>query len=1069
MMIADLHIHSKYSLATSRDCDAPHLDLWARYKGIHLVGTGDFTHPQWRKELQIMLTPAEEGLWQLKNEYRLPGEVALTAAPVDPLLPADPRFVLSAEISTIYKRNGKTRKVHHVILVPSMEDAESLSHKLEAIGNLHSDGRPILGIDSHDLLEILLDTCPQAVYIPAHIWTPHFSLFGAFSGFETLEECYGDLASYVHAVETGLSSDPAMNRRVSLLDRLTLVSNSDAHSPAKLGREANLLRIAPSYPALAHAIQTGEGMAGTLEFFPEEGKYHLDGHRACGLRQEPEETLRTGGRCPVCGKKVTVGVLHRIEEMADRPAGFVLPAGKPFESLIPLPEVIAASTGSSAVSKKTQERYFAMLRDLGPEFTILRDLPTETIEASAGHAIGEGIRRLRAGKVDCLAGYDGEYGTISLFAPGELEVIRGQVSMLGINSIGKRKPREDSAAWRGEKGKADEKASPIVLDRNPSMNTPLNPQQAQAVMSTVPTLAVIAGPGTGKTKTLVERLAHLLEEERIPPSSITAVTFTNQAAEEMRLRLETRLGGKARLRGLTIGTFHSICLQLLDPKPILDPSEALRLMERILTEHGSALAPATCLGMISTVKNGQSIRSAGLSQVLYNAYQAELVQRNIRDLDDLLLDALTLDPHENKRFTHLLVDEFQDINPVQHRLIRHWSEHGQSLFVIGDPDQSIYGFRGANAKCFEELKTTLPRLETITLRHNYRSTPAILQGALALIRHNPGEVRMLEPHRKDVAPIRLMTAEKPFDAAIWVAKDINRMVGGMDMVAASWAERQRQEIRSFSDIAVLCRTRHQLALMESCLRHESIPCVIYGRDDFLTDPAVAGTIGFFRFLLEPRDTVSLETCLQRVWRVPSVLIQRAVSWAMEQSNLKVEAARQALSSFDGLLPWLDLVDIFLPRVEKEKPRKLLQQWVDIRGKNPAMEQLLHASVFHEDMSSFLSTLLLGEDVDLRRLSGSRTPREAVKLMTIHGSKGLEFPVVFLSADAFPLAGDAPDASKTEEERRLFFVGMTRAKDELIVTASQEDLLFVAEIKSHAQRGRIPGRKQPERAEQLSLI
>ena len=291
MLIADLHIHSRYSRATSADCDAPHLELWARMKGVALLGTGDFTHPKWRQELQEQLEPAEEGLYTLKEGERLPCPVAGPA----------PRFVLSGEISTIYKQDGKTRKVHHVILLPGLEEAEALARRLEAIGNLHSDGRPILGLDSRTLLEITLDCCPRAIFIPAHIWTPHFSVFGAFSDFHTLEECYGDLTPEIHALETGLSSDPPMNRRLSMLDGYQLVSNSDAHSPAKLGREANLLDCALSYSGLKRALETGEGLRGTVEFYPEEGKYHLDGDRACHCRLEPAVSLRLGGLCPVFG------------------------------------------------------------------------------------------------------------------------------------------------------------------------------------------------------------------------------------------------------------------------------------------------------------------------------------------------------------------------------------------------------------------------------------------------------------------------------------------------------------------------------------------------------------------------------------------------------------------------------------------------------------------------------------------------------------------------------------------------------------------------------------------------
>ena len=284
MLIADLHIHSRFSRATSRECDAPHLDLWARRKGVDLLGTGDFTHPAWRKELSEALEPAGEGVFALKEALRLPCEVE-----------GEARFVLSAEISSIYKKDGRTRKVHNVILMPSFEAAERLSVRLERVGNLHSDGRPILGLDCRDLLEMTLEACPEAVFIPAHIWTPHFSLLGAFSGFDSIEECFGDLSCHIRALETGLSSDPPMNWRVSALDGRTLVSNSDAHSPAKLAREANLLSCETSYPALRRAIETGEGFEGTIEFFPEEGKYHLDGHRACDVCLEPSETHAHGG------------------------------------------------------------------------------------------------------------------------------------------------------------------------------------------------------------------------------------------------------------------------------------------------------------------------------------------------------------------------------------------------------------------------------------------------------------------------------------------------------------------------------------------------------------------------------------------------------------------------------------------------------------------------------------------------------------------------------------------------------------------------------------------------------
>ena len=409
--IADLHIHSRFSMATSKEGTPENLDFWARKKGISLIGTGDFTHPVWREELKERLVSEGNGLYRLRDEYvkeesrKFPGEGT--------------HFVVSGEISSIYKKNGKTRKVHNVILLPSLEAADAMAQRLEKIGNIHSDGRPILGLDSHDLLEMMLDVCPEGILIPAHIWTPHFSVLGAKSGFDSVEECFEELAPYIHALETGLSSDPAMNWRISKLDRYQLVSNSDAHSPSKLGREANLLDIDCSYEGLYRAIQTGEGLEGTVEFFPEEGKYHFDGHRKCGVSLSPVEAERLGGICPVCGKKLTMGVDHRVEQLADRAEGFVKKDGKKYESLVPLPEVISACMGYSTASKKVQGCFEQMLQTLGTEFDILRNVPAEDIKTCAGERLAEGIENVRTGKVKRIPGYDGEYGKIQLFAEND--------------------------------------------------------------------------------------------------------------------------------------------------------------------------------------------------------------------------------------------------------------------------------------------------------------------------------------------------------------------------------------------------------------------------------------------------------------------------------------------------------------------------------------------------------------------------------------------------------------------------------------------------------------------------
>ena len=401
--IADLHIHSRFSRATSKQLSPRHLAAWARCKGINVLGTGDFTHPQWRDELRRQLVRDEaSGLYRLSG----PAEELDFLQGKTPPDADGPLFLLQTEISSIYKRQGKVRKVHNLIFVPTLDDADRLSQRLELVGNLHSDGRPILGLDSRDLLEMTLDVCPEAVLIPAHVWTPWFALFGSKSGFDRLEDCFDDLSSHIFALETGLSSDPGMNRMVSQLDGYALISNSDAHSGANLGREANFFAGAPSYDGIFAALRAAARrlppdrqpqdcrFLGTMEFYPEEGKYHLDGHRACGVVLEPREALALDNICPVCGKPLTIGVLHRVCELADRetPASLLHePEARP---LIPLPELVGEILGVGSGSRKVQDKYAALLRELGPDLDILCRMDEEQVQlmkrrGGVGHDLSE--------------------------------------------------------------------------------------------------------------------------------------------------------------------------------------------------------------------------------------------------------------------------------------------------------------------------------------------------------------------------------------------------------------------------------------------------------------------------------------------------------------------------------------------------------------------------------------------------------------------------------------------------------------------------------------------------------
>jgi len=419
--IADLHIHSKYSRATSKDMAPEALWRWAQLKGITVVGTGDFTHPAWLMELTEKLEPAGNGLFRLKKEFQ--------SKDIPDSVRADVFFMLSSEISCIYKKNGRTRKIHSIVYVPDLIDCAKINIALSRIGNLASDGRPILGLDAKVLLKIVMDTCHQAMFVPAHVWTPHFSVFGAESGFDSIEECFEELTPHIHAIETGLSSDPPMNWRWSALDRITLISNSDAHSPAKMGREANIFDTEISYSTIADAITTKKNFLGTIEFFPEEGKYHYDGHRVCGVNLSPKETIRHNYLCPQCGRRVTVGVMHRVDKLADRVDGFKLEGALPFYSVIPLTEILAETLEVGVASKAVDQEYQKLIQRIGSEFKILLDSSLPDIERVASPIIREAIARVRQGNVHITPGFDGEFGKIKIFEGAERKQIKGQATL----------------------------------------------------------------------------------------------------------------------------------------------------------------------------------------------------------------------------------------------------------------------------------------------------------------------------------------------------------------------------------------------------------------------------------------------------------------------------------------------------------------------------------------------------------------------------------------------------------------------------------------------------------------
>jgi len=411
--IADFHIHSKYSRATSKEMNLENLDKWAKIKGIKILGTGDFTHPEWLKHLKEKLEPAEVGLFKLKNSD------------------SQTRFILTVEISCIYSKKNKVRRIHILVFAPSFEAVDKINAHLGWIGNLKSDGRPILGLDAKELAKIVLDASEDCLVIPAHCWTPWFAIFGSKSGFDSLKECFDEYTKYIYAVETGLSSDPAMNWRLSALDKITLISNSDSHSLPKLGREANVFDTEVSYPAIADVIKTKNTskFLYTVEFFPQEGKYHYDGHRSCQISLSPKETKLYNNICPNCGRPLTIGVLSRVEELADREKGFQPENAIPFKSLIPLEEIIAEALGTLPGTKQGQEEYKNLIEKFGNEFQVLLEASFSDLTAATLSRIAEGILRVREGKVNITPGYDGVYGRIKIFPDGEQKILSKQKTL----------------------------------------------------------------------------------------------------------------------------------------------------------------------------------------------------------------------------------------------------------------------------------------------------------------------------------------------------------------------------------------------------------------------------------------------------------------------------------------------------------------------------------------------------------------------------------------------------------------------------------------------------------------
>ncbi len=1100
--IADLHIHSKFSMATAKNLDLEHLHIAAQLKGIQVVATGDATHPGWMAEIKDKLVPAEKGLFTLKPEL-----AEKCNSQVPPACRGQVRFILESEISSIYKKNGRTRKNHNLVFLPDIDAADRFNARLNKIGNIKSDGRPILGLDSRDLLEILLETTCDGFLVPAHIWTPWFSLFGSKSGFDTIEECFEDLSSNIFAVETGLSSDPLMNWRVKDLDGLTLVSNSDAHSPMKLGREANLFNTALSFPGIKAALKSGdpELFLGTFEFYPEEGKYHLDGHRKCGVCFKPQETIAAGGICPVCGKQLTLGVLYRVEELAGRPSGERPDRTHPFYSIAPLVNILSEIFRVGPGSKKIAKYYDSVLARLGSEFSILHELKIADIEKAGIPLLAEAVRRMRAGEMRVVPGYDGEYGIIKIFSDSEREKLFGRQTLFSIpEAVKKNKLKKQALSpARPQEKPGVVKSKPPETDALPDFRAieTFNKEQKKAILHKNGPLMIIAGPGTGKTRTIVGRMANLIKTENVSPENILAVTFTVKAAREMKDRLSSASGDSVGLPFCS--TLHSLCYSILAEQNTKrdicvigdrDRSYILKMaVERVERRIGKMpFGRHKAADIIIAAKQkllkpedefvpGKITAEKDISGLvaIYKEYQHIMSLLSLCDYEDLILktvlffdsDHLALETYRN-RFKYIFVDEYQDLNYGQYRLIKALSPPGKDLCVIGDPDQSIYGFRGSDSKYFKNFIADYPDATIIRLTRNYRSAQTILDASYQALarKYSALEDCRIYSEIKGKKTIGLLETGSERAEAVAVGRRIEQMTGGTGFQSIDFGKTDPESedaARSFSDFAVLYRTNNQGLIIAEQLESAGIPCRTLSRERLYDHKIVAELLSWLKITEQQGTFLDFERIVRAgAAGVGSKTLEILAAWGLANKFTPAETLYNVRRFPVRDLPGKqqESLDVFLRKVEdikkdiaamslKNKLEYILEHTdlADAVIEDPSAEQkvlevISFAEGFGHDAESFLTEIILGSDTDLYEARA-----EKVSLMTLHASKGLEFPVVFITGcenGLIPYKKSGEHIPDIEEERRLFFVGMTRA----------QDMLFLTWAKKRRISGRLTARK-----------
>ncbi len=1090
--IADLHIHSKYSRATAKNLDFENLYIAAQLKGITVVGTGDFTHPAWFGEIREKLEPAEPGLFKLKQEYAVHCDQNIPPALKKPV-----RFMLESEISNIYKKDGRTRKNHNLIFVPDMDTAEQINTRLDHIGNIKSDGRPILGLDAKHLLEIIIDISDRNFLIPAHIWTPWFSLLGSKSGFDSIEACFEDLTEHIFAVETGLSSDPAMNWRVSDLDRVTLVSNSDAHSPMKLGREANLFDTKLSYDAIRSALENknDDGFLGTYEFYPEEGKYHFDGHRKCGICFHPEESIKHSGNCPVCGKPLTLGVLYRVEELANREEKDIPEKKHEVHSIIPLDDILSELLGCGPKTKKVQNCYYAALESLGSEFDILHNISVETLKASNIPLLGPAIEKMRENKIHLIPGFDGEFGKIKIFTPEEKETLQGQKLLFNIpekkdNIINK--PIKKKVKNKKKKSPKPKKKTKQTEKKIAGLED-LNPDQIKAITHKGSPLLIVAGPGTGKTLTITHKIAYLINERGIPGENILAVTFTNKAAHEMKSRVDLLLDHPEIMP--YIGTFHALCFNILkniinkSNYTIIDDNDRQYLVRQAVKQvkekySGDFPEADRFADMIVSAKQQILDINDDLSKIaeeyacsdivfqnVYQTYQDMLSIQGVYDFEDLIFKVVRLLESEKnicktyqEMYPYIFVDEYQDLNHGQYRIIRALAGENSDICVIGDPDQSIYGFRGSDVRYFKDFVNDYPDAEVIHLTRNYRSTETILEASYHVIRDQhktmSGSRVYSEINGKKTIDIMNLSSEKA--EAVAIGKIIEENIGGMGFYSIDFGKTGHSRVeRSFSDFAVLYRTGAQGQVFADQFEKAGIPFQMVSRQKYFAEKGISELLSLMKIITGHGTYADLEKVIQLIGvGIGEKTIHVFKKWCFS-NNFTVNEALVNAGRFpvqdmkhSNQLKLYDFIE-YMGLLKSEIAEMTVEQGVVfLKDRIPKLHSMITGDKRKEDIyikikelsisykdcfADFFDMISLQVDADTYEYQD-----EKVALMTMHASKGLEFPIVFVAGceeNLIPYKKNGKEIDNIEEEKRLFYVAMTRAKEHLYLTYADKRNIF----------------------------